>query len=160
LCDCDCSDLHSIPTRRSSDLAIYGLQIAKKMIPINSQTLDFKVSGFISLPEVTRASRSYMSTMVNHRFIKNYSLMRAIMEGYHTLLPINRYPIVLLSIEMDPILVDVNVHPAKMEVRLSKEAELNEQITAAIKELLQKQVLIPSALTPKETKKTVSEQTT
>lgn len=140
--------------------AIYGLQIAKKMIPINSQTLDFKVSGFISLPEVTRASRSYMSTMVNHRFIKNYSLMRAIMEGYHTLLPINRYPIVLLSIEMDPILVDVNVHPAKMEVRLSKESELNEQITAAIKELLQKQVLIPSALTPKETKKTVSEQTT
>ncbi|MBS4199045.1 DNA mismatch repair endonuclease MutL [Bacillus sp. FJAT-49732] len=140
--------------------AIYGVSIAKKMIPIQSESLDFKASGFISLPEVTRASRNYLSTMINGRFIKNYSLIKAVLEGYHTLLPINRYPIVLLSIEMDPILVDVNVHPAKMEVRISKETELNELITATIKATFKKRELIPSS-NPLTSKRPVniSEQT-
>ncbi|MBW8348961.1 DNA mismatch repair endonuclease MutL [Bacillus sp. IITD106] len=141
--------------------AIYGVSIAKKMIPIQAESLDFNVSGFISLPEVTRASRNYLSTMINGRFIKNYSLIKAVLEGYHTLLPINRFPIVLLSIEMDPILVDVNVHPAKMEVRLSKETELNELITATIKAAFKKRELIPSS-NLQSIKRTVpiSEQTT
>ncbi|MBS4194071.1 DNA mismatch repair endonuclease MutL [Lederbergia citri] len=141
--------------------AIYGLSIAKKMIPVQAESLDFKVSGFISLPEVTRASRNYLSTMLNGRFIKNYSLIKAVLEGYHTLLPINRFPIVLLSIEMDPILVDVNVHPAKMEVRLSKETELNELITTTIKEAFKKRELIPSS-NLQSIKRTIpiSEQTT
>ena len=140
--------------------AIYGLNIAKKMIPINASSLDFTITGYISLPEITRASRNYLSTMVNGRFIKNYSLVRAIMEGYHTLLPIGRYPIALLSIEMDPILVDVNVHPAKLEVRLSKEIELNEFITAEIKQAFNKQALIPQGAVPARNKSVVSEQTT
>ncbi|HEY4553233.1 MAG TPA: DNA mismatch repair endonuclease MutL [Bacillaceae bacterium] len=138
--------------------AIYGLNIAKNMIPIQGTSLDFNISGYISLPEVTRASRSYISTMVNGRFIKNYSLVKAVMEGYHTLLPIGRYPIVLLSIEMDPILVDVNVHPAKMEVRLSKEAELNELISASIRKQFRKTDLIP-AMGPAREKKVPSVQT-
>ena len=56
--------------------------------------------------------------MINGRFIKNYALVKAILDGYHTLLPIGRFPIALLNIEMDPILVDVNVHPSKMEVAI------------------------------------------
>jgi len=84
------------------------------MIPIHATSLDFTLSGYLALPEITRASRNYISTMVNGRFIKNYSLVRAIQEGYHTLLPIGRYPIAILNIEMDPILVDVNVHPSKL----------------------------------------------
>ncbi|MBO0993044.1 DNA mismatch repair endonuclease MutL [Bacillus sp. SD088] len=123
--------------------AIYGMNIARKMIPITAQSLDFTLSGWIALPEITRASRNYISTMVNGRFIKNYSLVNAIMNGYHTLLPINRHPIVLLSIEMDPILVDVNVHPAKMTVRLSKETELEQLISTTIKQAFQQQELIP-----------------
>ena len=106
--------------------AIYGVNIVKKMVPISATSLDYKVKGWIALPEITRASRNYISTMINGRFIKNYPLVKAVQEGYHTLLPIGRYPIVLLSVEMDPILVDVNVHPSKMEVRLSKEQELNQ----------------------------------
>jgi DNA mismatch repair protein MutL len=112
------------------------------------------------MPEVTRASRNYISTMINGRFIKNYPLAKAIQEGYHTLLPIGRFPIVLLNIEMDPLLVDVNVHPSKMEVRISKEAELNELVTTIIKNAFKSKILIPTAYhaVKKETPK--SEQTT
>lgn len=123
--------------------AIYGVEVAKKMIPIQAESLDFIVKGYISLPEVTRASRSYISTIVNGRYVRNVPLVKAIESGYHTLLPVGRYPIVFLSIEMDPILVDVNVHPAKLEVRFSKESELNQLVEAAIRQALQAQTLIP-----------------
>jgi DNA mismatch repair protein MutL len=139
--------------------AIYGMSIVKMMVPISLDSLDFKVSGYISLPEVTRASRNYISTMINGRFIKNYPLARAIQDGYHTLLPIGRYPVVLLNIEMDPVLVDVNVHPSKMEVRISKEQELNELITRAIKESFKTKTLIPSGLTTIKPDRPKSEQT-
>ena len=78
-----------------------------------------------------------MSTIVNGRYVRNFVLMKAIQQGYHTLLPVGRYPIGFLSIEMDPMLVDVNVHPAKLEVRFSKEQELlkliEETLQAAFK---------------------------
>ncbi|MBU8768671.1 DNA mismatch repair endonuclease MutL [Cytobacillus oceanisediminis] len=139
--------------------AIYGLNIVKKMVRIEASSLDFKISGYAAMPEITRASRNYISTMINGRFIKNYSLAKAIQEGYHTLLPIGRYPIVLLNIEMDPLLVDVNVHPSKMEVRLSKEHELNELVSGALKAAFKKEELIPSGFTQPKTMKPKSEQT-
>ncbi|MGG3466738.1 DNA mismatch repair endonuclease MutL [Neobacillus pocheonensis] len=140
--------------------AIYGLSIAKQLVPISGQSLDYKISGFASMPEVTRASRNYISTMINGRFIKNYPLAKAIQEGYHTLLPIGRFPIVLLNIEMDPLLVDVNVHPSKMEVRISKEAELNELVTSIIKDAFKSKILIPTAYNPVKKEVPKSEQTT
>ncbi|WP_339201660.1 DNA mismatch repair endonuclease MutL [Peribacillus sp. FSL P2-0133] len=141
--------------------AIYGTNIAKKMIPVQASSLDFKLSGYIVMPEVTRASRNYISTMINGRFIKNYALVKAILDGYHTLLPIGRFPIALLNIEMDPILVDVNVHPSKMEVRLSKEQELYSLVWETIKSSFKKMSLIPSGYTPTPKPEQVkSEQTT
>ena len=128
--------------------AIYGMNIAKKMIPVEARSLDFTITGYIVMPEVTRASRNYISTMINGRFIKNYVLVKAILEGYHTLLPIGRFPIALLNIEMDPILVDVNVHPSKLEVRLSKEQELYNLVSETIKSAFKKLSLIPSGFTP------------
>lgn len=125
--------------------AIYGTAVAKKMLPLHVQSLDFEVKGYISLPEVTRASRNYMSSVVNGRYVKHFPLVKAIHEGYHTLLPIGRHPITFIEMNMDPILVDVNVHPSKLEVRLSKEQELHELIKQGIKEVFQKQQLIPSA---------------
>ncbi|MTH51803.1 DNA mismatch repair endonuclease MutL [Bacillus mangrovi] len=125
--------------------AIYGLPAAKKMIPVSMESLDFQVKGFAAMPEVTRASRNYISTIINGRFVKNYALTKAIMEGYHTLLPIGRYPIIYLDIRMDPLLVDVNVHPSKMEVRLSKEAELFELVSGGIKAAFKKETLIPGS---------------
>ncbi|NHM29883.1 DNA mismatch repair endonuclease MutL [Neobacillus terrae] len=140
--------------------AIYGLSIAKQLIPISGRSLDYTISGYASMPEVTRASRNYISTMINGRFIRNYAMAKAIQEGYHTLLPIGRYPIVLLNIEMDPLLVDVNVHPSKMEVRISKEAELSELITKTIKEAFKRKELIPSGAPVNKKEKPMSEQTT
>ncbi|MGP7817636.1 DNA mismatch repair endonuclease MutL [Niallia sp. 01092] len=139
--------------------SIYGLNIAKKMVPITGSSLDFKLSGYMALPEITRASRNYISTMINGRFIKNYSLVRSIQEGFHTLLPIGRFPIVLLNVEMDPILVDVNVHPSKMEVRFSKEQELNELVSTSIKAAFKKKELIPSGFMKEKAKGPKDEQT-
>ncbi|MCM3725862.1 DNA mismatch repair endonuclease MutL [Neobacillus cucumis] len=139
--------------------AIYGLAIAKQLVPVSGKSLDYTLSGFASMPEVTRASRNYISTMINGRFIKNYALAKAIQEGYHTLLPIGRFPIVLLNIEMDPLLVDVNVHPSKMEVRISKEAELYELVTNMIKDTFKSKILIPSAYNPVKKEDVKSEQT-
>jgi len=135
--------------------AIYGMAVAKKMIPINVQSLDYEVSGYVALPEITRASRNYMSTIINGRFVKNYGLLKAVQQGYHTLLPIGRFPIVFLTITMDPLLVDVNVHPAKLEVRLSKEAELFELIEQGVKAAFKKQQLIPDAVLPTKSKSAV-----
>ena len=139
--------------------AIYGMNVAKKMIPIHLNSLDFKVTGYIALPEMTRASKNYISTIINGRYVKNYTVLRAVQAGYHTLLPIGRYPIVFLQIEMDPILVDVNVHPTKLEVRLSKEDELYELIMDGVKKAFQQQQLIPEAnTTPKQSKQSYDKE--
>ncbi|EHZ6348097.1 DNA mismatch repair endonuclease MutL [Listeria monocytogenes] len=132
--------------------AIYGISIAKKSIPVKAESLDFKISGYAVLPEVNRSNRNYISTIINGRFIKNFALVKAIQEGYHTLLPIGRFPIIVLQIEMDPIIVDVNVHPAKLEVRLSKEKELGQLISQMIKEAFHKLQLIPDGEISKKQK--------
>ncbi|WP_338754125.1 DNA mismatch repair endonuclease MutL [Bacillus sp. FJAT-52991] len=140
--------------------AIYGVNIAKKMVPLTASSLDFEIDGWLALPEVTRASRNYMSMMVNGRFIKNYGLVRAVLEGYHTLLPVGRYPIALVNIKMDPLLVDVNVHPSKLEVRFSKEQQLIELITSAVQQAFKKETLIPSAAPIQKKVQIESEQQT
>jgi DNA mismatch repair protein MutL len=116
--------------------AIYGVQVAKLLLPISGETLDFRWSGFLSKTEVTRANRSYLSTLVNGRYVRSFALNNAILRGYHTLLPVGRYPIVALQIEMEPTLVDVNVHPAKLEVRFSKEEELCTAIETSVRSTL------------------------
>jgi len=137
---------------------IYGLNTAKKMLKIEAKDLDFEIFGYISLPEVTRASRNYLSTIINGRFIKNFSLNKAIVAGYGSKLMVGRFPIAVLEIKMDPLLVDVNVHPTKQEVRLSKEQELTELITQAIQKALVQENLIPSAADNLRFKKKVADQ--
>lgn len=126
--------------------AIYGTQAAKAMLPVQAENLDFELSGFVSLPEWTRSNRNGVSTIVNGRYIRNYGLNQAIQRAYHTLLPINRYPLAVLEIKMHPSLVDVNVHPAKLEVRFSKEQELYPFIEESIRRVLRQEVLIPQAV--------------
>ncbi|GAE30840.1 DNA mismatch repair endonuclease MutL [Halalkalibacter hemicellulosilyticus] len=123
--------------------SIYGRQVAKQMIEISGRSLDYELEGWIAKPEVNRASRQYISIFINGRYIRNFALARAIQAGYHTLLPIGRYPIGVLSINMDPQLIDVNVHPAKLEVRLSKEEELSQLLTEVIQNAFKKETLIP-----------------
>ena len=82
------------------------------------------MDGFISLPEVHRSSRSHMITLVNGRVVRNMELNRIINESYHSFKPDNRYPIVVLNITVDPSLIDVNIHPTKMDIKFSKFEEL------------------------------------
>ena len=131
---------------RQAIAGIYGLNTAKKMIEISNADLDFEVSGYISLPELTRANRNYITFLINGRYIKNFLLNRAILDGYGSKLMVGRFPIAVIDIQIDPYLADVNVHPTKQEVRISKEKELMVLISSAISESLREQDLIPDAL--------------
>lgn len=131
---------------RQAIAGIYGLNTAKKMIEISNADLDFEVSGYISLPELTRANRNYITILINGRYIKNFLLNRAILDGYGSKLMVGRFPIAVIDIQIDPYLADVNVHPTKQEVRISKEKELMSLISSAIAESLREQDLIPDAL--------------
>lgn len=123
--------------------AVYGTSAAKAMLPVSAEDPDFRISGYISRPEWTRSNRNAVTTLVGGRYIRSNGLNAAIMRAYHTLLPINRYPLLVLKLEMHPSLVDVNVHPAKLEVRFSKEPELYGFIEQQIRSLLMGQSLIP-----------------
>ncbi|GAA3634291.1 DNA mismatch repair endonuclease MutL [Lactobacillus hamsteri] len=115
---------------------VYGRHIAEKMMSFEKEDSDFKVSGFLSKPELTRSTRNYISILLNGRYIRNFKLATAIMDGYGSKLTARHYPIAIVAIHVDPLLVDVNVHPTKQEVRLSKEKELSRLITSAISDAL------------------------
>lgn len=126
--------------------AIYGIQNARQMVSFLGEDLDFKVQGYVSLPKLTRASRNYISLLINGRYIKNKQLLKAVLKGYGSKLMVGRYPFGVIDIHLDPLLVDVNVHPTKQEVRISKEEQLADLIEQTIYARLAKENLIPSAL--------------
>ena len=116
------------------------------MVEISASDLDFEVSGYVSLPELTRANRNYITILINGRYIKNFLLNRAILDGYGSKLMVGRFPLAVINIQIDPYLADVNVHPTKQEVRISKERELMALISQAVAISLKEQDLIPDAL--------------
>ena len=140
-------DVHKILSK------IYNMGVARNMIEFSGSNDDYKVFGYISVPEETRASKNYINIFINGRYIKNYGIQNAIIDAYGTLLMINRYPLCVINIEMDPILLDVNVHPTKQEVRLSKEAELIRLIKEVITERLSNYTYIPQGMNNVLTKK-------
>ena len=140
-------DVHKILSK------IYNMGVARNMIEFSGSNDDYKVFGYISVPEETRASKNYINIFINGRYIKNYGIQNAIIDAYGTLLMINRYPLCVINIEMDPILLDVNVHPTKQEVRLSKEAELIRLIKEVISERLSNYTYIPQGMNNVLTKK-------
>lgn len=123
--------------------SIYGTSAAKQMVAVEGESLDYAVSGFVSKPELTRANRQGITAVVNGRYIRSYGLAQALLQAYHTLLPINRFPLAVLHVRMDPSLLDVNVHPAKLEARFSKEGELMQTVEQAVKRALGRQAYIP-----------------
>lgn len=122
---------------------IYGIGIAKKMVELNGENSDYTVHGYMSLPEIHRSNRNAMVTLVNGRVVRNTELNRAINDAYHSYKPDNRYPVVVLDIEVDPSLVDVNIHPTKMDIKFSKLEELTTLITNLIHDKLAHKTLIP-----------------
>ncbi|RIX53584.1 DNA mismatch repair endonuclease MutL [Paenibacillus nanensis] len=127
--------------------AIYGTSAAKAMLPVSASDSDYELTGYISKPDLTRANRNGITVVVNGRYIRSHTVNQSLLQAYHTLLPINRFPLVVLELGMHPGLLDVNVHPSKMEVRFSKEAELRALIERAVREALVSQRYIPGAST-------------
>ena len=129
---------------------IYGLEVSSSMIKIDKMGDDYAVSGYISKPSVLRSNRNHMTTIINGRIIRNVEINKMINEGYYTYKPENLYPIVVINIETDPTLVDVNIHPTKQDVKLSKMDELSKTVIDAIKEALYNSMLIPKAIGSEE----------
>lgn len=115
---------------------IYGLSVVKNMLSVSFGNNEFKVEGYVGKIEVNRASKNHIITMVNHRIVKNQIAIDAINSAYRRYLSDNRYPIAIVNIEIDPYLVDVNVHPSKLEVKFSKEIELKELMIDGISRAL------------------------
>jgi len=126
---------------------VYGLNVAKNMIAVDFEDDEFHVSGFISKIDVNRASKNHIVTMVNSRVVKNKITVDSINNAYRRYLADKRFPIVIVNIEIDPFLVDVNVHPSKLEVRFSKETKLKELVSQGISEALAKINLTYEAVT-------------
>lgn len=123
---------------------IYGIDITKKMIPISGENDDYYISGYMSYPETTKSNRNSITTLVNGRIIKNNELNKIITECYHTYIPKDKFPIIIINIDVDPILIDINIHPTKMDIKFSKMDELKELVTELIESNLKKLTLIPT----------------
>ena len=116
---------------------IYGLSVVKNMLNLKVENDEFEVEGYIGKIEINRASKNHIVTLVNHRIVKNQIAIDAINQAYRKYLADNRYPIAIINIEIDPYLVDVNVHPSKLEVKFSKESELKQLILDGVSKTLE-----------------------
>ncbi len=139
-----------VKTSGSGDLKktiheIYGLQISSKLIEIKASNDDYDIYGYICKPEILKSNRNYMITIVNGRVVKNLELNKAINDAYYTYKPDIKYPVVFLNILTDPTLIDVNIHPTKQDIKMSKLTDLYSLINNTIKDALYNNLLIPDA---------------
>ena len=125
---------------------IYGLSVSKRMLEIRASNDDFDLFGYVCKPEILKSNRNHMIVIVNDRIIRNNEINRAINDAYYTYKPDIKYPIVVLKINTDPTLVDVNIHPTKQDIKLSKMDVLYDLIVKTIKSALYKALLIPDAV--------------
>jgi DNA mismatch repair protein MutL len=125
---------------------IYGLNVSSNMLEVKGSTDDYDMYGFICKPEILKSNRNHMTTIINGRVVKNYELNKAINDAYFRYKPDIKYPIVVLNFETDPTLIDVNIHPTKQDIKLSKTTELYEMINKTIQDKLTEELLIPNAL--------------
>lgn len=123
--------------------AVYGVENASEMLEINANHNDVILTGYVSKPSLTRKSRSYITVIVNGRYVKNKNILNAIDAAFKGFIPSGRYPVAVLLIDVQPGLLDVNIHPAKMEIRIDNSNQINELIRCAIRECLRNGVLIP-----------------
>ena len=129
---------------------IYGLNVAKNMLEIKGSNDDFDIRGFVCKPEILRSNRNHIITIVNDRIVKNAEINKAINDAYYTYKPESKYPIVVICIETDPTLIDVNIHPTKQDIKLSKMNVLTELIEKKIKDALYQNLLIKNVSVTKE----------
>lgn len=122
---------------------VYQPALARQLVEIEASDDDFEVSGFISPPQLTRTNRQYIHWIVNGRAIRSYALNNILIRAYGRRLMIGRFPVAIIRVNLDPRLVDVNVHPTKQTIRLSKEEELAKLLTETIQATLQRVNPVP-----------------
>ena len=125
---------------------IYGLNVSSNMLEIKASSDDFEITGFVGKPSILKKNRNHFNTIVNGRVVRNNDINRAINDAYNTYKHEGFYPIVVINIETDPTLVDVNIHPTKQDIKMSKIEELTGILYKTIKEALYNNLLIPSAI--------------
>ena len=125
--------------------SIHGSDVARKMIEVSGENDDYRITGYISKPEIHRSSRNNMVTIVNGRVVRNIDINRVVNDAYHSYKPDNRYPITVLNIEVDPSVIDVNIHPTKMDIKFSKKDTLLELIKSIVTGAISHRNLIPKA---------------
>ncbi len=140
-----------VKTSGSGDLLktiheVYGVSVSSKMLELRASNDDFDIFGYICKPEILKSNRNHMITFVNDRVVKNFEINKAINDAYYTYKPDIKFPIVVLKINTDPTLVDVNIHPTKQDIKLSKMDVLTSLLLNSIKDLLYKSLLIPDAV--------------
>ena len=132
---------------------IYGRDVAGALIPLEAQNEDVKVTGFVAKPYVSRGNRNYESYFINGRYIKSSIIYKAIEEGYRTFTMKHRYPFVCLDFKIDQELLDVNVHPTKMEIRFRNGREIYELVVDAVRAALLQKDLVQDVLRETSKKK-------
>ena len=137
--------LHTSGNNQLKDIIfnVYGKDIAKNLISVEWKEDNIEIKGFVGKPQISRANRNYENYYINGRFIKSNVIQRAIEDGYKTYLPIHKYPFTALQIKIDSELIDVNVHPTKMEIRFQNEDKVYEVINRVISSTLKGKELIP-----------------
>ena len=138
--------------------AIYGVEVSRNMFEVSGENIDYEINGYISAPFIHRSSRNHIITIVNGRVVRNQDLNRIINDSYHSYKPDNRYPIVVLNIEVDPSLVDVNIHPTKMDIKFSNFDRLLELVSEIITNKISKKNLIPKKEVVLEQKEEIVEE--
>ncbi|HEX3030895.1 MAG TPA: DNA mismatch repair endonuclease MutL, partial [Bacillota bacterium] len=124
-------------------ISTQGVQSAKAFLPIKAGTEHFVVEGLLGGPELSRGTRGQQVLFVNGRYVRSKLVSQAVEEGYHSRLMIGRFPAFVLNLRVHPGQVDVNVHPTKMEVRFSREGELQQFLVEAIRQALADQMSVP-----------------
>ena len=124
-------------------MQIYGRECAKTAIAIDDKDIDYHITGYVMQPSQNRATKYYMLLYINGRMIRSYHLQKSIVDAFSPYMPKDRFPIAVINIEMDAQLVDVNVHPSKWEIRLSKEKQLEKLLYQSISKALHTKLVVP-----------------
>lgn len=135
---------------KASIFYVYGKEASNSMVPLNYKKGEYALSGLIGKPELSRGNRNYENLFINGRFIKNKVVSTAIEDAYKTRLLIGKFPVFVLNLEINPGQVDVNVHPAKLEVRFKNDDEIYDFFYDAVSKTLEQLVLIPQVGWDKE----------
>jgi DNA mismatch repair protein MutL len=144
--------VHLVTDRTSRPLdtiaRLFGSEVIRDLVPVDATLPILSITGFVSRPSLARKDRARMIVSVNQRFITSPAINDAIKAGYGTLLPKDRFPVAFLNMSIDTTLVDVNVHPTKKQIRLSREKEITEMVRTSVRDALLASDLIPAAGQP------------